>query len=250
MGKDKQWEQRGREEMPEVVERYASADYDERQMIHRWQSQDFSAGAIHTEHDPQYFTPHMARMRVLGLALSDPKRLLILALLAEQDREMYGQEIAERLGVTPQTISHHLHILINGGLIRERRENAYRYYSLDTGSIRQIRETMFADDHLGLPTKTESRSRVIEVFFQNGRLVSIPAQRTKRRIILEELARSFEWGRIYTEPEVNAILKQFHEDVSSLRRHLVDEQIMMRERGRYWLVRPDDANQGEGTTQP
>ncbi len=88
---------------------------------------------------------------------------------------------------------------------------------------------------------------VIEVFFENGRLVSIPAQRTKRRIILEELARSFEWGRIYSEPEVNAILKQFHEDVSSLRRHLVDEQIMMRERGRYWLVRP---NADEGTTQP
>ena len=247
MGKDKQWEQ-GREEMPEVVKKYASADYDERQLIRRWQSQDSAAGAIHTEHDPQYFTPHMARMRVLGLALSDPKRLLILALLAEQDREMYGQEIAERLGATPQTISHHLHILINGGLIRERRENAYRYYSLDTGSIRQIRETMFADDHLGLPTKTESRSRVIEVFFQNGRLVSIPAQRTKRRIILEELARSFEWGRIYSEPEVNAILKQFHEDVSSLRRHLVDEQIMMRERGRYWLLRPNDANQIEPST--
>jgi len=247
MEKDKQWKQRGREEMPEVVKRYASAGYDERQLIRRWQSQDSAAGAIHTEHDPQYFTPHMGRMRVLGLALSDPKRLLILALLAEQDREMYGQEIAERLDVTPQTISHHLHILINGGLIRERRENAYRYYSLDAESIRQIRETVFADDHLGLPTKTESRSRVIEVFFQNGRLVSIPAQRTKRRIILEELARSFEWGRIYTESEVNVILKQFHEDVSSLRRHLVDEQIMMRERGRYWLVRP---NADEGTTQP
>src|SRR6266568_2530780 len=217
MEKDKQWKQRGREEMPEVVKRYASAGYDERQLIRRWQSQDSAAGAIHTEHDPQYFTPHMGRMRVLGLALSDPKRLLILALLAEQDREMYGQEIAERLDVTPQTISHHLHILINGGLIRERRENAYRYYSLDAESIRQIRETVFADDHLGLPTKTESRSR------------------------------SFEWGRIYTESEVNVILKQFHEDVSSLRRHLVDEQIMMRERGRYWLVRP---NADEGTTQP
>ncbi len=214
MGKDRQWEKRGREEMPEVVKRYTLAEYDERQMNRRWQAQDFSVKAIHTEYDPQYFTPHMARMRVLGLALADPKRLLILALLAEQNREMYGQEIAERLGVTPQTISHHLHILINGGLIRERRENAYRYYSLDTESI-----------------------------VQNGRLVSIPAQRTKRRIILEELARSFEWGRIYTEPEVNAMLKSFHEDVSSLRRYLIDERLMMRDRGRYWLVRPDDASE-------
>src|SRR5258708_20070052 len=112
MGKDKQWEQ-GREEMPEVVKKYASADYDERRMIRRWQSQDFSAGAIHTEHDPQYFTPHMARMRVLGLALAEPKRLLILALLPEQDREMNGQKIAEHLGATPQPHPHHLPLPIN-----------------------------------------------------------------------------------------------------------------------------------------
>ena len=39
---------------------------------------------------------------------------------------------------------------------------------------------------------------------------------------------------------VNAILKRFHDDVSSLRRYLIEEQIMMYERGRYWLVRPHD----------
>ena len=44
------------------------------------------------------------------------KRLLILGLLAEQDQPLYGQEIAERLGVTPQTNKpHHLHILKNSG---------------------------------------------------------------------------------------------------------------------------------------
>ncbi len=228
------------DDIPPIVKRYTAAEQDEQHHIHRWHAPDFSANMIRTEHDPQFFTPHMARLRVLGLALSDPKRLLILALLAEEDRPMYGQEIAERLGVTPQTISHHLHILQNGGLIRERREKAYRYYSLDTESIRRIRETSFADDQLGLPTKTEARNHVIDIFFKDGRLVSIPGQPTKRRIILEEIAHSFEWGRIYNEPEVNAILKTFHDDISSMRRYLVDEQIMMRERGRYWLVRPHE----------
>lgn len=195
---------------------------------------------IRTEQDPRFFTPHLARLRVLGLALSDPKRLLILSLLAEEDRPLYGQEIAERLGVTPQTISHHLQILKNGGLVRERRENAYRYYSLDTESIQQIRETVFADNHLGLLAKAEARHKVVEIFFQDGRLQSIPRKATHRRIILEELERKFEWGRIYSEPEVNAILKQAYEDVSSLRRSLVDEHIMLREHGRYWLIRPHD----------
>ncbi len=38
--------------------------------------------------------------------------------------------------------------------------------------------------------------------------------------------------------EVNAILRTFHDDVASLRREMIDERIMMRENGRYWLLRP------------
>lgn len=208
----------------------------------RWRDADLEAMAIRTEEDPQFFTPHLSRLRMLGLALSDPKRLLILGLLVEEDRELYGQEIAEHLGVTPQTISHHLQILKNGGLVRERRENAYRYYSLDTEGIQRIRETVFADNHLGLLNKTEARQKVVDIFFEEGRLKSIPRRQTQRRIILEELARRFEWGRIYPEPEVNAVLKEAFDDISSLRRHLIDEQIMMREHGRYWLIRPHGEN--------
>ena len=208
----------------------------------KWKEQDISALAIRTEHDPQYFTPNLATLRVLGLALSDPKRLLILSLLAEEDRPLYGQEIAERLGVTPQTISHHLQILKNGGLVRERRENAYRYYSLDTEGIQHIRETAFSDNHLGLLSKTEARQKVLETFFQEGHLTTIPRRQTQRRIILEEITRKFTWGQIYSEAEVNTILKQVYDDISSLRRYLIDEQLMLREQGRYWLVHPHAEN--------
>lgn len=208
--------------------------------MRRWSQEDFAAMTMRTEHDPQFFTPHLARLRMLGLALSDPKRLLILGLLVEEDRPLYGQEIAEHLGVTPQTISHHLQILKNGGLVRERRENAYRYYSLDTEGIQQIRETVFADNRLGLLSKTEARQQVVETFFQDGCLKSIPRRQTQRRIILEEVARRFTWGRIYTELELNTVLKQVYSDVASLRRYLIDEQMMLREHGRYWLMRPLD----------
>ncbi len=75
-------------------------------------------------------------------------------------------------------------------------------------------------------------------FIKDGRLVSIPAQYKKRRYVMEELARSFEWGRLYDEKEVNAIFKTFHDDHASLRREMIDQRIMMRENGRYWLVRP------------
>jgi biotin operon repressor len=204
-----------------------------------WQARDSAAMEVRTEHDPQFFTTHLYGLRVLGLALSDPKRLLILSLLAEENRAFYGQEIAERLGVTPQTISHHLQILKNGGLVREeRRGNAYRYYTLDTASIHYLRERFFSDDHLGLLSREEAQQKVLATFFEGERLLSLPTQQSKRRIILLELARRFEWGRIYSEGEVNALLKAAFDDVASLRRSLIDEQIMAREQGRYWLTHP------------
>jgi biotin operon repressor len=209
----------------------------------RWKEKDISTMGVRTAHDPQFFTRHMSGLRVLGLALSDPTRLLILGLLVEEDRSFYGQEIAERLEVTPQTISHHMQILKNGGLVREeRRGNAYRYYTIDTARIDELRATYFSDDHLGLLSKDEARQQVLEVFFQDGRLTSIPAQRSKRLIILEELAQRFTWGHIYSELEINAILKPIFDDTASLRRYLIDEGIMSREQGRYWLVHPRAEN--------
>lgn len=56
--------------------------------------------------------------------------------------------------------------------------------------------------------------------------------------MVEKLAEAFEWGQLYEEKEINAILKQFHDDVATLRRALIDAKLMMRENGKYWLIRP------------
>jgi hypothetical protein len=215
---------------PEQRKRYAKET-----RTNNWQPADKQAlGAA----GPAEYTEQASRLMLFGRAVSDPMRVRILALLIEEERPMYGQELAEHLDVTPQTISHHLSILKNGGLLRETRENAYRYYSLDTERIGHLRDTLFADNHFSFPTRQEGRERVVGIFFQDGRLVSIPKQRAQRHLVLEELARSFEWGRIYEEPEVNRILKGFYDDTASLRRALVEEQILLREGGRYWLMRP------------
>jgi hypothetical protein len=130
-------------------------------------------------------------------------------------------------------------------LIREKRENAYCYYSLDVENIQHLRETLFADNHFSLPARKEGRAQVLANFFQDERLVNIPKERAKRRIVLEEIGRSFAWGCLYDEREVNAILKQCYDDAASLRHLMIDEQIMMREGGRYWLVRPNDQSETE-----
>jgi hypothetical protein len=190
----------------------------------------------HDSNEPQLSAEQMDLLLRFGRALADSTRLRILGLLTE--RAMYGLELVEALHVKPPTISHHLNELRAAGLVRVRRENAYHYYELDDDGLHRIAESLFAGNLLPLPPTSDERARVLATFFKDGRLTSIPAQRKKRLYVLEELARAFEWGRLYEEREVNAILKAFHEDVASLRRGLVDERLMMREQGRYWLVRP------------
>ena len=195
------------------------------------------------ENETTLSSEEMKLLVVMGRALADPTRIRILGLLAE--RPMYGQELAKVLDVKPPTISHHISPLVMAGLVRVRRENNYHYYELDSDGIQHLAEStqhiarlLFAGKPL--PPKSDERARVVATFIKDGRLVSIPAQYKKRRYVMEELARSFEWGRLYDEKEVNAILKTFHDDVASLRREFIDQRIMMRENGRYWLVRPND----------
>lgn len=62
-------------------------------------------------------------------------------------------------------------------------------------------------------------------------------RRKKLRIVLEELADAFEFDRRYTEKEVNLILAEYHDDFCTLRRGLVDEGLLARDRTGYWRVR-------------
>ena len=71
---------------------------------------------------------------------------------------------------------------------------------------------------------------------QYGKLKSIPAQKKKERIILEELLKAFEPGRIYTEREVNIILADYHDDFCTLRRDMIGEHLMERDKNGYWRV--------------
>ena len=70
-------------------------------------------------------------------------------------------------------------------------------------------------------------------FDKDGRLKAIPAQRAKRRAVLDRIVERFEADRTYTEREVNALLGELHEDVAYLRRELIAEQLLTRTRGIY-----------------
>lgn len=79
-----------------------------------------------------------------------------------------------------------------------------------------------------------SDEQVLARFVQQGRLVTMPTKRSKRLVVLDHIAQSFELGVTYPEAEVNEVLGRFHDDYAALRRYLVDEQFLSRDGGVYW----------------
>jgi hypothetical protein len=73
-------------------------------------------------------------------------------------------------------------------------------------------------------------------FVRDGRLQALPAKRSRRLLLLNEIAQVFEPGIRYPEPEVNRLLGALYPDFATLRRYLVDEQLMERAAGQYWRI--------------
>jgi hypothetical protein len=77
-------------------------------------------------------------------------------------------------------------------------------------------------------------AKVMAAFVRGGRIVAIPAKRSKRLVLLDMLAQEFEPGRRYSEAMVNLILGRWHPDTAAWRRYLVDEGFLDRIPGLYW----------------
>jgi hypothetical protein len=75
----------------------------------------------------------------------------------------------------------------------------------------------------------------LRAFIRDGRITVLPARRTRRRLLLDQVAQAFEPGREYPESAVDEILKSIFDDHCALRRYLVDEAFLSRTAaGIYW----------------
>lgn len=182
----------------------------------------------------------MTETEAIGLfkCLADKSRLQILKSLAVED--MYVERLAQRLGLTAATVSFHLKKLAQAGAVSSYKSQYYTMYTLnrdlfDTTILDIVQEESEEAD-LQAQRDEAYRQHVLDSFFQDGRLKTIPAQRKKKRIVLQALAQEFELQRIYPEPEVNAILARYHNDVCTLRRDLVGEGLLERNAQGYWRV--------------
>lgn len=69
-------------------------------------------------------------------ALNDATRREILELLQRQD--LSAGEIAEHFNISWPSVSHHLDILKQAGLVTSKKEGQYVYYSLNTTVVDEI----------------------------------------------------------------------------------------------------------------
>lgn len=69
-------------------------------------------------------------------ALGDNSKLQILASLKQSPK--YNLEIAEQLGLTAATMSHHMNVLLACGLVGIEKKHGKVYYHLDQGNLQQL----------------------------------------------------------------------------------------------------------------
>ena len=75
-------------------------------------------------------------MNILFKALNDTTRREILKLLKKKD--LTAGEIADKFSISKPSISHHLDLLKQAGLVESVKEGQYIYYSLNTTVMDEI----------------------------------------------------------------------------------------------------------------
>ncbi len=185
-------------------------------------------------------------VRALKL-LTDADRLRLCAELAARPAPAEG--LAAALGLPLRAVARNLRLLESEGLVDRLPGPAYRLRIARLGELGRALDELSqvpgqAEDPGSLgagPPASAAEQKVLRAFLVEGRLTSIPAQHSKRLVLLRYIAeRTFQEPRGYPEKEVNQLLAHFQPDVASLRRYLVDEHFMAREGGVYRLRPVED----------
>ena len=169
-------------------------------------------------------------------AMANESRLRIVGLLAQRERTV--QELAETLSLKEPTVSHHLAVLKDLGLVTVRPDGVMRWHALDAQALATMNRRLVSPEEVAALVPEESwESRVLAGFLDaEGRLKVVPASRRKRWVILQWLVEQFDEDRRYPEAEVNATLQRRHWDSATLRRELIGAAMMAREGGVYWRL--------------
>ncbi len=174
-------------------------------------------------------SPFSAR-ELIGL-LADPDRRAVFAALVLGAGD--ADAVRRATGLDARSSGRALQRLVDTGLVVRADDGALHLLgeAFALAARAEAERAPRSEEHDDQPAEV---ARVLRAFVHDGRLMSIPAVRAKRLIVLDWLAQRFEPGRRYSESMVNLILGQVHPDTAALRRYLVDEGLLSRDHGEYW----------------
>jgi hypothetical protein len=161
--------------------------------------------------------------------LAEPDRLAVFAAVVLGARTPGA--VAAATGLAGREVVVALRRLEQGGLLAAAEDGLVAHVTAFKEAVREYGPPPPADEPLD---SDRGRAAVLRTFLRDGRIIQLPAARSKRRVLLEHIVAVFEPGVRYPERQVDAILRAWHDDYASLRRYLIDEGLMARESGVYW----------------
>ena len=90
----------------------------------------------------RHLSKYLKPLNAIFKALNDPIRRDILKYLREQD--LSAGEIADKFHISKPSISHHLDILRNAGLVTSEKQGQFMYYSINTTVLDDMLEWIIA----------------------------------------------------------------------------------------------------------
>jgi hypothetical protein len=188
---------------------------------------------------------HLAQtMHVLSNAAS----LKLLRFLESHGRTL--EAIAACIDASNTAAEAYLSELRKAGLVNLHMIAGEHYYQLKPGALTNVADlvaraalpeppapVVYSNDWIAELDIDADAAAVLDSHFNGAELLRIPNKLKAMIVVVNYLATKFELGRVYTEFQVNAILRRHHDDVATLRRALVDHKHLQRDRrgNRYWL---------------
>ena len=158
---------------------------------------------------------------ILGMlkALADESRLTLLRCLSLEERTV--GDLAQQIDLGEPTVSHHLARLRETGLVTLRMAGNQRFYRVNPQGLAMFKQLITTIEQFAPQTEPvvdDNRwitalgwdaedQKVLKEHTHNGLLTRYPNKQKKLAVILRWLATLFQPGRLYSEPEVNVVLK-------------------------------------------
>jgi excisionase family DNA binding protein len=99
--------------------------------------------------------------------------------------------------------------------------------------VSKVQLLRFLEGRSNQKTAKTPADKIIQTFFEDGKLKALPVARSKRIHVLKHLVSMLDAGRVYTEVEINNFLRPIHADISTIRREFIMNKLMVRNSGKY-----------------